>query len=452
MLFIYFILQVSTSAFPSLNTHERLLHLWHVAWLFPSSVCSICILLYHDILNQELLVPSRCQQPMPKIFIITLLSMREHFKPQRRNFQALFFSLLHIIQQKECKTKGDLLENNAMGKCCKTCESPFVKVVKFSTALEIPSLRPAPLSFSFLKRFSSGMFLQSLITLKGRLFTHLEVSNTLSREPGNETWSWRLPQTWPLYVNTLVKTNVVLVVGPGQWQAREAFFSKEEQLKNKFNKWGLSFPNIESAEPATISKFLIREFILQSECWDLVANWQDARKCHGREERAFSGIFGYLTSICHHLLEEETQSLLIGGWRGDGYQRWKSGVSEGTAICGFFFYCLKNRGLIIFPPFFADSGETVNKGLWRRARVVCILACEYVSSAPLSLVSARCLTKRAKCHTCHWKLTSAIAMVCCTQKRCYAQTTPRLSLLSFCFTCPALLYTDWIHIFKNVFI
>lgn len=44
-----------------------------------------------------------------------------------------------------------------------------------------------------------------------------------------------------------------------------------------------------SAEPAALSKFLIYEFILQSECWDLVAKWQDARGCHGREERAFSG-------------------------------------------------------------------------------------------------------------------------------------------------------------------
>ena len=152
MLFIYFILQISTSAFPSLNTHEKLLHLWHVAWLFPSSVCSICVLLYHDILNQELLVASCYQQLMPKIFIITLLSMREHFKSQRRNFQSLFFSFLHIIQQKECKTKGDLLENNAMGKCCKTWESPFVKGVKFSTALEIPSERLLP----FLSLFSNG--------------------------------------------------------------------------------------------------------------------------------------------------------------------------------------------------------------------------------------------------------------------------------------------------------
>lgn len=108
----------------------------------------------------------------------------------------------------------------------------------------------------------------------------------------------------------------------------------------------------------------------------------------------------------------------------------KVGLVRGLQFVDSFFYSLKNWGLIIFPPFVSDSGETVNQGLWRRACVVFILACEYVSSAPLSLVSAQCLTKRAKCHTCHWKLTSAIALVYCTQKRCHAQTTPWLSLLS----------------------
>lgn len=46
------------------------------ATFFPLCVLNLCIIVSDDILNQLLLVPSRYQQPMPKIFIITLLSLQ----------------------------------------------------------------------------------------------------------------------------------------------------------------------------------------------------------------------------------------------------------------------------------------------------------------------------------------------------------------------------------------
>lgn len=64
-------------------------------------------------------------------------------------------------------------------------------------------------------------------------------------------------------------------------------------------------------------------------------------------------------------------------WLGDeksgGYQKWKSGIGQGTAIFQFFFFCLKNWGWVIFPPSFADPRETMNKG-WSWAKVIFISA------------------------------------------------------------------------------
>lgn len=45
--------------------------------------------------------------------------------------------------------------------------------------------------------------------------------------------------------------------GTSRWEAGRAFFSNEGQLKSKFSKEGLSFSNIDSAEPATVSKYFI---------------------------------------------------------------------------------------------------------------------------------------------------------------------------------------------------
>lgn len=36
---------------------------------------------------------------------------------------------------------------------------------------------------------------------------------------------------------------------------------------------------------------------------------------------------------------------------------------QGTAICRFFFYCLKCWRLLSLPPFFMDPGKTMSKGL-----------------------------------------------------------------------------------------
>ena len=72
----------------------------------------------------------------------------------------------------------------------------------------------------------------------------------------------------------------------------------------------------------------------------------------------------HLTSVCHRFPEEEPRSLLTGGWR--GYQRWKRGLGEGTAICGC---CLpaawKTWGSSLsLPP--SLTPERLSRGLWRR--------------------------------------------------------------------------------------
>lgn len=60
----------------SRNAHEKLLYLWQVAWFFPLCALNLCLIVSYDISNQMLLTPSCYQQLMPKIFIVTLLSMQ----------------------------------------------------------------------------------------------------------------------------------------------------------------------------------------------------------------------------------------------------------------------------------------------------------------------------------------------------------------------------------------
>lgn len=110
------------------HTHDRLCD------YSPPTLCvfNLCIIVSYDILNQAPLVPSCYQQLMPKILIYNTSqhaseSPSNHSRPISSHCS---FSSLHIIRQKECKTRGDLLENNALGKCCKTFESLFVKVVR----------------------------------------------------------------------------------------------------------------------------------------------------------------------------------------------------------------------------------------------------------------------------------------------------------------------------------
>lgn len=141
-MFVFFIFWIGMSMFLLLNTHEKWLYLWQVAWFFPLCALNLCIIVSYDILNQVLLVPSCYQQLMPKIFIITLHSTQVRaLKSQKQNLQPLFFSLSHIIQTKERKTKEDLLENNAMVKCGKTwdclwrlCEMQYCITDTFSEA------------------------------------------------------------------------------------------------------------------------------------------------------------------------------------------------------------------------------------------------------------------------------------------------------------------------------
>lgn len=156
----FFIFQVSNSTFLSLNIHERLLYLWQVHDSFPLCALNLCIIVSYDILNQVLLVPSCYQQLMPKIFIITLLSMQVRALQIREGeFPVIVLFFFAYYTTKWMQTKGRLLENNALVKCCKTCDSLFAKAVGNSVLHCRYHLRGlVALLFSFLKCFSSSIF------------------------------------------------------------------------------------------------------------------------------------------------------------------------------------------------------------------------------------------------------------------------------------------------------
>lgn len=106
----------------------------------PLCALDLCIIVSYDILNQVLLVPSCYQQLMPKIFIITLLSMQVRaLQITETEFPAIVLFFFAYYKQKECKTKGGLLENNALVKFCKTRNSWIYECrVRFSTVLATP--------------------------------------------------------------------------------------------------------------------------------------------------------------------------------------------------------------------------------------------------------------------------------------------------------------------------
>lgn len=127
----------------------------------PLCALNLCIIVSYDILNQALLVPSCSQQLMPKIFIITLLSMQVRALqiPETELSAIVLLFLLHIIQQKGCKTKWGLLEKNALVKYCKACSSWFMKVTWNSAAHYRYHPRGlVPLLFSCLKWHFSSVF------------------------------------------------------------------------------------------------------------------------------------------------------------------------------------------------------------------------------------------------------------------------------------------------------
>lgn len=155
----------------------------------PLCALDLCIIVSYDILNQVLLVPSCYQQLMPKIFIITLLSMQVRaLQITETEFPAIVLFFFAYYKQKECKTKGGLLENNALVTCCKTRNSWIYECrVRFSTVLATPPQRPCPPSFIWFQMlFFKGHLSWVFGFLWGKLFTHLEVSNTLRRKPWNE--------------------------------------------------------------------------------------------------------------------------------------------------------------------------------------------------------------------------------------------------------------------------
>ena len=180
--FIYFLVRVSTSAFPSLNTHETRRPLRQVAWSFTPSVRLICVLLYHmtfwiKAASTKLLSAADAKN----IHYNTSQHARESTSNHRDRISSHCpFLFLHIIQRKACGTKGDVSENDALAGCRKTRAA--LSVVPPCRC----GLRGRPSCFSFSKWFSSGMSFQSLNTWRCKLFTHLEISNTLHREPGNE--------------------------------------------------------------------------------------------------------------------------------------------------------------------------------------------------------------------------------------------------------------------------
>lgn len=75
--------------------------------VFPLCALHLCIIVPHDILNQTPLVPSCYQQLMPKIFVITLLSMQVRtLQITETEFPAIvlfLFCLLYSKKDAQCK-------------------------------------------------------------------------------------------------------------------------------------------------------------------------------------------------------------------------------------------------------------------------------------------------------------------------------------------------------------
>ena len=178
-----------------------------------------------------------------------------------------------------------------------------------------------------------------------------------------------------------------------------------------------------------------------------MANWQDARGCHGREERAFSGLSGHLTSFCLRLLEEEPRSPLTGRWRGGGYQRWKRGLGQGMALCGRGLpsYCLKNWGSSLSLPS-SLTLERMSRGLWGRTRGVFMSSGWIRIRCFLNLWFLQSPAERAQSHPCQWRESRPVAGVYCIQKRCPGCLSAPTAV--FCFTCSAVLSIGWLHIFS----
>lgn len=124
-----FFIHISVSRFLllyfSLNTQEKLLHLWQVARRFPP-LCTqfvyYCIIWHFEssAASTKLLSAADAKN----IHYNTSQHASESTSNHRESISShCSFLFCIFIQQEECKTKGNLLENNALIKCCKTCDS-----------------------------------------------------------------------------------------------------------------------------------------------------------------------------------------------------------------------------------------------------------------------------------------------------------------------------------------
>lgn len=186
--FSYFRFQVSTSTSPALNTHGNSLYLWQVAWVFPLCGLNLCIIVSYDILNQVLLVPSCYHQLMPKIFLITLLSMQVRaLQITQTEFPAIVLFFFAYYTAIRIKTKGDLLENKASVKCYKTWGLLFVKVEWNS----VPHCRYR------LRGLFSPSFLYSQIFFKWNLFSVFDYIKVQTIYPsGNKQYCQQRTRKW----------------------------------------------------------------------------------------------------------------------------------------------------------------------------------------------------------------------------------------------------------------
>lgn len=120
-LFIYFSLWILMK---NCCTYDRLHD------FFPLCALNLCIIVSYDILNQVLRIPSCYQQLMPKISIITLLGMQVRvLQITETEFPAIVLFFFCMLYSKKNANLTDLLENNALVECGKTCDSLFMKVM-----------------------------------------------------------------------------------------------------------------------------------------------------------------------------------------------------------------------------------------------------------------------------------------------------------------------------------
>lgn len=104
--YFFFRLQISTSTFLSLNTHEKLLYLWQVAWCFtPLCTQFVCYCIIWHFESSAASTKLLSAADAKNIHYNTSQHASESTSDHRENFQPLCFSFLHIKSKKNATPK-----------------------------------------------------------------------------------------------------------------------------------------------------------------------------------------------------------------------------------------------------------------------------------------------------------------------------------------------------------